>query len=90
MSPIFSNREKDDSSRDRDRIKKTLTVTGSEKSELEQIRQDLNLKIEVHQKEEERLRAANCELQRARDNLEDDKDDILKDKERQVKENERW
>lgn len=38
----------------------------------------------------EKLQAANTELQRQRDQLEDEKEDILKDKIRQIKENERW
>lgn len=44
-----------------------------------------NLRIEC-----EKLQAANTELQRQRDLLEDEKDDIVKDKIRQLKENERW
>ena len=86
----FRQREKDDSSRDRDRIKNALNVTGSEKSQLERVRQELNSQIEALHKENEKLQAANSELQRQRDSLEDEKEDIEKDKLRQVKENERW
>jgi hypothetical protein len=38
----------------------------------------------------EKLQAANTDLQKQRDILEDEKDDTIKDKLRQVKENERW
>lgn len=38
----------------------------------------------------EKLKQANSELQRQRDNLEDEKEDVMKDKERQIKENQRW
>lgn len=38
----------------------------------------------------EKLQSANTELQRQRDQLEDEKEDIIKDKLRQIKENERW
>lgn len=87
---MCSRREKDDSSRDRDRIKNVLNVTGSEKSQLERVRQELNEQIESLQKENEKLQSANSELQRQRDSMEDEKEDVNKDKLRQIKENERW
>jgi len=40
--------------------------------------------------ENQRLQAANADLQRNRDQLEDEKDDLRKDLERQTKENDRW
>ena len=90
MPFYFRRREKDDSSRDRERIKNALNVTGSEKSQLERVRHELNAQIEAMREENERLKACNGDLQRVRDNLEDEKEDICKDKDRQVKENERW
>ena len=65
-------------------------MTGSEKSQLERVRLELNGQIEELQKEIEKLQAANSEVQRQRDTLEDEKEDTEKDKQRQVKENERW
>lgn len=83
-------REREDTSRDRDRVKNALSLTGTEKSQLEKIRNELNEQIEMMQQENEKLQAANTDLQRQRDQLEDEKDDVTKDKERQVKENDRW
>ena len=87
---IFRRREREDSTRDRDRIKNALNLTGSEKSQLEKVRNELNEQIEMMQRENEKLQCANTDLQRQRDNMEDEKEDVHKDKERQVKENDRW
>ena len=65
-------------------------MTGSEKSQLEKVRHELNENIESLHREIEKLQSANSDLQRQRDNLEDEKEDISKDKQRQIKENERW
>ena len=46
--------------------------------------------IESLRVECEKLQAANSDLHRARDRLDEEKEDIIKDKCRQVKENERW
>ena len=48
------------------------------------------LKVDTVNSECEKLKQANSELQRQRDNLEDEKEDVNKDKERQIKENQRW
>lgn len=86
----YRRRDREDTSRDRDRIKNALNLTGSEKSQLEKVRSELNNEIDNLQRENEKLQAANTDLQRQRDRMEDERDDVFKDKERQVKENDRW
>lgn len=83
-------RDKDDTSRERDRLRNSLNLTGNEKSQLEKVRYEMNEQVEGLQMENEKLQAANTELQRQRDNIEEDKEDVTKDKERQLKENDRW
>ena len=87
---VCRRRDREDTTRDRDRVKNALGLTSSEKQQLEKVRSELNEQIENLNHENEKLQAANTELQRQRDNLEDMKDDITKDKDRQIKENERW
>lgn len=58
----------------------------SEKSALENVRRSLNEQIEALNNENERLQAANADLQRERDNLEDGQLDQEKDMERQKNE----
>ena len=53
------------------------------------MRAQLIEQIENQTLESQRLQAANTELQRQRDALEDEKEDVEKDKERQAKENTR-
>ena len=83
-------RGREDAQRSSDRLKSSLDVTGSEKSQLERVRFTLNEQIDGLSMENGKLQGVNAELQRQRDQLEDEKDDILKDKERQLKENDRW
>ncbi|XP_076086637.1 uncharacterized protein LOC143057256 isoform X1 [Mytilus galloprovincialis] len=85
----LSKRDKDDTSRERDRLRNSLNLTGNEKSQLEKVRYEMNEQVEGLQMENEKLQAANTELQRQRDNIEEDKEDVTKDKERQLKENDR-
>ena len=61
----------------------------SEKNEMGKERENLQGRIEQLSVEKDRLQAANGELQRARDNLEDQKDDLIKDLARKEKELER-
>jgi DNA repair exonuclease SbcCD ATPase subunit len=83
-------RSLDDTTRERDQSKQQLDSTNYEKTNLEKIRQALTNQAETLRIECEKLQSANAELQRHRDQLEDEKDDIIKDKLRQIKENERW
>ena len=83
-------REKIDSHRDQERIQNTLNDTGTEKSQLERIRLELNTQIELLHKEIAKLQTANNEMQRQRDHLADIKNDVEQDKMRHIRENERW
>ena len=49
---LCRRREREDSTRDRDRIKNALNLTGSEKSQLEKVRNELNEQIEMMQRRE--------------------------------------
>jgi hypothetical protein len=83
-------RHADDYSRERDHSKHQLETTNYEKSNLEKVRMALVNQIESLRVECEKLQAANTDLQKQRDILEDEKEDTIKDKQRQIKENERW
>lgn len=82
-------RSADETCRERDHSKQQLETTSYEKSNLEKVRLALVNQTESLRIECDKLQSANTELQRHRDQLEDEKDDIIKDKLRQVKENER-
>ncbi len=88
--PAIRVRNHQDSERNQDRLKNALDATGSERTQLEHMRQMLNEQVDQMNAENLKLQAANADLQRHRDHLEDQKDDVMKDKERQMKENERW
>ena len=83
-------RTADETSRERDHSKQQLETTNYEKSSLEKTRMALVNQVDSLRVECEKLQAANSDLQRTRDRLDEEKEDILKDKLRQVKENERW
>lgn len=87
---IIRVRNQQDALRGQDRLRGNLDLASSERSQLERVRQTLNEQIDELTAEGQKLQAANTELMRQRDTLEDEKEDIGKDKERQVKENERW
>jgi len=61
----------------------------SEKQEIGRARESLQARIDSLLAEKERLQAANAELQRQRDNVEDEKEDLLKDLHRKERELER-
>ena len=83
-------RAQQDALRSSDRVKNTLDVAQSERSQLERMRTTLNDQIDALTAENSKLQACNAEIQRQRDQLEDEKEDVNKDKDRQMKENERW
>ncbi len=72
-----------------DILLKTCFPFDSEKNEMGKERENLQGRIEALCNEKDRLQAANAELQRVRDNLEDEKEDLLKDLVRKEKELER-
>lgn len=87
---LVRSRSAQDAGRHADRLRSSLDVAASEKQQLERMRQALVEQLEAINAEHQRLQAANADLQRSRDQLEDEKDDLRKDLQRQVKENERW
>jgi predicted nuclease with TOPRIM domain len=84
------SRSAQDAGRHADRLRGSLEVAASEKQQLERMRAALIEQLDAMNAETQRLQSANSDLQRSRDQLEDEKDDLRKDLQRQVKENERW
>lgn len=70
-------------------MKVLLDSVGAEKERLEENRQKLLEKIDVLSIEAQRLKAANAELQKNRDDLNIDKEELKRNVERQEKEIER-
>ena len=71
------------------RFSSTFYIFNSEKHEMGKERMGLQRRVEELLSEKEKLQAANAELQRQRDNVEDEKEDLLKDLARKEKELER-
>lgn len=72
-----------------DRLRCSLEASASEKDHLERLRQTLTNKMEEVNGENQHLQLANVELQRLKNQMEEEKDDLMKERERQNKDKER-
>jgi len=73
-----------------DHLNSLLESAAAERQKSEQLRRGLVDQLDSMTSEHQRLQATNCELQRQRDVLDDERNDLQIDLERQQKENERW